>query len=502
MQRPMMRRTREALAAMLLLGGAHLRASAEFRAEPVSLCSGRAGACPPPAAQRAGLLRFWGGLRLTGDQEFGGLSALRVAAYPASSESATESIGPADSGVSLRFVAVSDSGVLVNGKLLHRASDGWLEDVTELATERLRNVDGTPLEGLDAGTGLDLTDAESLAATSEQDPMGSGELLVGFERLHRVLRYPVGDQGMSAVPVEQLGLGAHNGRISRCEENGGVEAMDFLDSGALLVFCEEPLADWPRIDGMLVAPGWLLPRPSTSSIAYRVHLHLSSAERPVAIARIPRWHGDSASLVSGGLLVLERSWNSNTGNVLRILYIDAATLSSSASAAAATAAEPRDHTAAATNSSSRRRQPSPRQRRSEGCVMRGSLVAELNRTSHIVDNFEGMAVVAIPLNRLRVYIVSDDNFSPSQKTLLHSFVLDINDLLQLPPPRCIYFVDDTIGSDDGEPRRQGPALWVVVIFVVLLGAIACGLACFSFYLIRAKRRQRYLETQTLPTEEL
>ena len=134
--------------------------------------------------------------------------------------------------------------------------------------------------------------------------------------------------------------------------------------------------------------------------------------------------------------------------------------------------------------------------------MRGSLVAELNQTSHIVDNFEGLAVVGLPRNRLRLYIVSDDNFSPSQKTLLHSFVLDLDDLSQLPPPRCTYFDDDTISIEGGEPRRQGPALWVVLTIVVVLGAIACGLACFAAHLIRSKRRQRYIETQTLPTDEL
>ena len=38
-----------------------------------------------------------------------------------------------------------------------------------------------------------------------------------------------------------------------------------------------------------------------------------------------------------------------------------------------------------------------------------------------VDNFEGIATTLNPDGSLRVYIVSDDNFSPSQRTLLLAF---------------------------------------------------------------------------------
>lgn len=40
-----------------------------------------------------------------------------------------------------------------------------------------------------------------------------------------------------------------------------------------------------------------------------------------------------------------------------------------------------------------------------------------------VDNFEGIAVKEMPDGRTRLFIVSDDNFSPAQRTLLMVFDL-------------------------------------------------------------------------------
>ena len=185
-------------------------------ATSVPLCS--AAVCPPREEQGAGLLRFKGGLHLTStNRDFGGLSAIRVAAYPvpASSISTAESHSvPSE----LQFVAVSDSATLVTGKL-ETDRNGWLIAMSNVTTGQLLNIDGKPLVGMDAETMLDLQDAESLAATSDTDPL-AGDLLVSFERLHRVYRYSMAALGVAAVPVEQAGLGAHNGRISQCEENG------------------------------------------------------------------------------------------------------------------------------------------------------------------------------------------------------------------------------------------------------------------------------------------
>jgi hypothetical protein len=180
---------------------------------------------------------------------------------------------------------------------------GWLKGVAGVTGVPLRGLDGGALPAKDAATGLSLRDAESLASTSDGDPL-SGDLLVGFERLHRVWRYPVGTQGVAAaVPVDQLGLGAHNARISQCPENGGVEAMDFLHSGALLIFCEDPLpSEAARAGGEKFFPGWLLPSPSAAETAFPVRLASNFPhvpEKPVAVARIPRrlaTHSEKSSI--------------------------------------------------------------------------------------------------------------------------------------------------------------------------------------------------------------
>lgn len=297
----------------------------EVSAVSVPLCS--AAFCPPLGEQAVGLLRFTGGLHLTSaNAHFGGFSALRVAAYPP-----LPTIGAASPllmPTALQFVAVSDDARLLTGQLQHD-SDGLLTSVSGVTMGQLLDLAGKPLVGMDGETLLDLQDAEGLASTSDTDPL-AGDLLVSFERLHRVWRYPVGAQGVFAVPVEVPGLGPHNGRISQCEENGGVEAMDFLHSGALLVLCEEPLPTARTIDNMLVSPGWLLPHPSTSRTAYRMHLLLSTDERPVAMARIPVRHPTAeltpVESLRGGLVVLLRSYASRTGNVLRIVFVHPSTL--------------------------------------------------------------------------------------------------------------------------------------------------------------------------------
>ena len=244
----------------------------------------------------------------------------------------------------LPFVSVNDKSMLLSGQLVHNGS-GWLTGVEKLLMGQLMNTDGKPI--VDKATG----DAESLATTSNGDPM-KGELLVGFEgskATTRVLRYNVGAQGFAAVPVAQIGLAAGNARISMCAENGGPEAMDFMHNGALVLFCEEPIPSKPDFTAcvdtsskngsavcasqrkMLVSPGWIMDQPSFNTFAYRINLLLSTAERPVAISRIPFWEGHGGDMAEsralrGGMLMLLRSWTLAKGNVLRLVYVDAATL--------------------------------------------------------------------------------------------------------------------------------------------------------------------------------
>ena len=52
----------------------------------------------------------------------------------------------------------------------------------------------------------------------------------------------------------------------------------------------------------------------------------------------------------------------------------------------------------------------------------GPLLASMASPLNI-DNFEGIAALALPDGATRLYIISDDNFSKTQQTLLYAFDL-------------------------------------------------------------------------------
>jgi hypothetical protein len=115
-------------------------------------------------ARQVGKLTWRGGLVLSAPQAaFGGWSDLWVAA----------------DGSALR--AVSDEGNWLVARLVHDRS-GQLAGLADPQFGRLKGPDGTALRGKTLG------DAESLAMLPD------GSLLVGFERRHRILRYPAGDE--------------------------------------------------------------------------------------------------------------------------------------------------------------------------------------------------------------------------------------------------------------------------------------------------------------------
>jgi hypothetical protein len=58
-----------------------------------------------------------------------------------------------------------------------------------------------------------------------------------------------------------------------------------------------------------------------------------------------------------------------------------------------------------------------------GAHIEGELLAEL-RGAMSVDNFEGIAACTGPAGETLLYLISDDNFSPLQRTLLLLFALE------------------------------------------------------------------------------
>jgi hypothetical protein len=274
---------------------------------------------------RVGRFDYRGGVQLSSaDPRFGGLSGLRVSAD------------------GTRFVAVSDEGWLVTGRLLYDGA-GALAGVADAAISPLRSREGKPLPSL----GKAASDAESLVL----EPNGS--MLVGFERLHRIMRYPPDGGPPSAVtPPEGL---------DRAPSNAGLEALTKLADGRLLALTEGLKAD----DGVV---GWVGGPAAWRALIWRTDEGFNVS--------------DAATLPDADVLVLERR---AFPPGVRVRLLRAADIT-------------------------------------PGAVLGGAEIARLEGTLTF-DNMEGIAVRRDERRRTLVYIVSDDNFSPLQRTLLLVFRL-------------------------------------------------------------------------------
>lgn len=221
-----------------------------------------------PSQRDVGPLVFRGGLALRSeDRRLGGLSDLAV------------------SGDGQRLAAVSDAGYFLEARLLYDPQ-GFLSGIDGASLQMLRDTRGKPLEGKWN------QDAESLAR------MGDGSFVVGFERSHRLWRYPSGPDGPAqsiAVPPGLDGAPA----------NGGLETLVLIPPDRLLALTEESVRDG-------VVEGWLGKGGSWDRIGYRA----SGPLRPSGGCRLP----------SGDILVLERHYTPQTEVTARLRRLSAASI--------------------------------------------------------------------------------------------------------------------------------------------------------------------------------
>lgn len=283
-----------------------------------------------PARAVVGRLGYRGGLRLTSpDPRFGGLSALHVDA----------------DGVGL--LAVTDQGHWLRARLTYDGT-GLLSGVEQAEMGALGDTLGQPL------LGKVNQDAESLALLVD------GSWVVGFERRHRLWRYPPGPtlQG-AATPLSTPQ------DLVKAPENGGVEALATLRDGRLVALCEELLVGSGVRGFVREGRRW-------RKFVYPV----AGLARPSAAAGLP----------SGQLLVLERGYSPDAGLTVRLRRVRARHLRKNA-------------------------------------LLTGDLLAEI-QPPLTVDNFEGLAARRSATGETLVYLLSDDNFSADQRTLLLLFALD------------------------------------------------------------------------------
>jgi hypothetical protein len=284
-----------------------------------------------PRQRVVGRLEYRGGLHLASDDpRFGGISSIRV--LPGGE----------------RLAAVSDEGFWLSARLVHR--EGFLEGLEDVDMGPLLGPDGRPPEGKDAH------DAESLALLPD------GGFVVGFEREHRLLRYPPGTGRPDGVPAP---VPPPPG-LEQAPFNGGIETLVVLRGGALFALTEY----WIKKDQIV---GWT----GGPDQWKRLGLRFEGARRP----------SDGAALPRGDVLILERAYDPDRGIV-----------------------------------SVRIRQISHQWIR-PGSALGGRLVAEF-APPLTLDNYEGIAAVRDGSGEVRVYVVSDDNLDRvRQRTLLLEFAL-------------------------------------------------------------------------------
>src|SRR5215467_6216621 len=188
----------------------------EVRAEPITAFDVR-----DPSLRQFGLLEFRGGLVLTSpDKNFGGLSAIRVAADGA------------------HFIALSDKGWWFRGRIVYQGTRPIGIADAEMAP--ILGADGRPL----AARGW--YDTESIAEDG-------GTLYVGIERVHQIVRFNYGKEGLLArgraiaVPPGMRSLPA----------NKGIEALVFVPrglplAGALIAISERGLDKAGNITAFLI----------------------------------------------------------------------------------------------------------------------------------------------------------------------------------------------------------------------------------------------------------
>jgi hypothetical protein len=202
-------------------------------------------------------------------------------------------------------------------------------------------------------------DTESIA----QD---GGTLWVGIERVNRIVRFDYGRDGLLArgMPIE-VPPG-----VKRLPNNKGLEALVFLPKGGplggtLVALSERGLDAAGNLTAFLIGG----PTPGTFTVRRIDDYDIS----------------DATLLPSGDVLILERRFTWLTGVAMRIRKLAVADIK-------------------------------------PGAVVDGAVLIEADMRYQI-DNMEGLAVHRGTAGETVLTMVSDDNFSPIQRTILLQFTL-------------------------------------------------------------------------------
>jgi hypothetical protein len=317
-----MKRIAALLTAALVAGcGAHAQpratGSAEIRISAAPLPLDPA----DPAVRRLGAFDYAGGVSLTSTDtsRLHGLSGFKLTGDG-------------------RLIAVSDDGDRVEASLPLNP-DGSLAGLTGGSIRSLTGLDGQPLQDKIQA------DAEGVAVWP------GGDVMVSFERNHRIWIYPADGAPPRFAPMPDARMG----------DNEGMEGLALAPSRG-------PDAYWVGLESGAV---WLC------RLSDPVCTEQSDLPQPGFGRRL----SDLVETPQGDLVLLHHGYNPLT----KASRLDALIV-----------------------------------RTAEG--RRPQVLATLAIPPRMtVDNYEGLDVVTLPDGRLRLYLLSDDNFSNGQRTLFSAF---------------------------------------------------------------------------------
>ena len=205
-------------------------------------------------------------------------------------------------------------------------------------------------------------DAEGLTLERPNDV--HGPVAVSFERNVRVWRYDL-SQGLDARPTN-VPIGDW---VKPLHDNEQLEAITLFKPDTLIAFAETKVKPGDDLlAAMEVYPGTNTPSSRMLSVVPHDPFAITSA----------------ANAPDGGLFLLERRFSLAGGVGMELRHIPASEIH-------------------------------------EGARLNGEVLANLSFQDASIDNMEGLAVRSGPAGETLLYIISDDNYSPLQRTLLLMF---------------------------------------------------------------------------------
>ncbi len=261
-----------------------------------------------------------------------------------------------------RFGGYSGLHISANGRRMMAVSDRgtWLR--LNLRYERAGKLTGARNGRIGALKGVSGATLQGRSGDAESLSMlPDGSVLVSFERRHRLLHYPSGSNPLAGIPRRYPTPPG----LAAGPSNGGIETLVHVGRGYLLAISERQRA------GPRALRGWVGVDGDWQDFNYA----RTGSFRPT----------DATLLPNGDILVLERRFLLGKGTAIRLVRV-------------------------------------PRRAIAPGRTLRGREIARIAMPM-TVDNFEGIGARPGAAGETLIYLISDNNFNPLQRTLLMMFSL-------------------------------------------------------------------------------